>query len=83
MVRWNEFITVHLTFSVLNAWISYNVVYILFINVVNLCNYDTITKRFISDNIDYVPGQAYNFDNISYFCKSSLLTNLLDGTVLT
>lgn len=40
MVQWNEFITVHVTFPVLNAWLSYTLVYILFLNIVSLCDWN-------------------------------------------
>ena len=45
-VQWNEFFTIHVTFPVINAWISYTLVYILFLNTVNLCDYSSTTAKF-------------------------------------
>jgi len=38
----SEFITIHITFPVTNAWISYTLAYILLINLANFCNYDVL-----------------------------------------
>ena len=37
-----EFISIHITFPVTNAWISYTLGYILLINLANYCNYDIL-----------------------------------------
>jgi hypothetical protein len=34
-----EFISIHITFPVTNAWISYNLAYILLVNLASYCNY--------------------------------------------
>jgi uncharacterized membrane protein len=37
-----EFITIHITFPVTNAWISYTLAYILLVNLANYCNYEVL-----------------------------------------
>lgn len=44
-----EFVTIHVTFPVTNAWISYTLVYVLFVNFANYCNYDFILSKVQSD----------------------------------
>lgn len=34
-----EFISIHITFPVTNAWISYTLAYILLVNLANYCNF--------------------------------------------
>lgn len=71
MVQWNEFITVHVTFPVINAWLSYTLVYILFLNIVNLCDFNTTIATFEANNPSpgYVPGNdTINWNNINWLC---------------
>ena len=70
MVQWNEFITVHVTFPVLNAWCSYTLVYILFLNIVNLCDYQRTITTFENNNQGYMPGNDTNWNDINWFCRS-------------
>jgi len=41
-VTGTEFLTIHITFPVTNAWISYTLAYVLFINFTNYCNFTVL-----------------------------------------
>lgn len=40
-----EFITIHITFPITNAWISYTLAYVLFINFTNYCNFTVLESE--------------------------------------
>ena len=64
LVSWFEFITIHVTFPVLNAWVSYVLLYEVLVILANTCEYPINVHSFqwCKDPNNYNSKELYYYE---------------------